>query len=76
MPRELLYCADEAFFSGTAVEITPITSVDRVAVGDGQRGPITQAIQKAFFETVHGKVPDTRGWFTPVRTGAAAPAKA
>ena len=78
MPRELLYCADEAFFSGTAVEITPITSVDRVAVGDGQRGPMTQAIQKAFFETVHGKVPDTRNWFTPVRTqgAAATPAKA
>jgi branched-chain amino acid aminotransferase len=49
LPRELLYCADEAFFSGTAVEITPITSVDRVTVGDGQRGPVTHAIQKAFF---------------------------
>jgi DNA repair photolyase len=79
MPRELLYCADEAFFSGTAVEITPITSVDQIQVGDGQRGPITEAVQKAFFDLVHGKVPDTRGWFTPVRAAAAKatqPAKA
>jgi branched-chain amino acid aminotransferase len=79
MPRELLYCADEAFFSGTAVEITPITSVDQIQVGDGQRGPITTTMQKAFFDLVHGKVPDTRGWFTPVRAAAAKatqPAKA
>jgi branched-chain amino acid aminotransferase len=82
MPRELLlnYCADEAFFfSGTAVEITPITSVDRIAVGDGQRGPVTHAIQKMFFDVVHGRTPDTRGWFTPVRSSGAAatqPAKA
>jgi len=79
MPRELLYCADEAFFSGTAVEITPITSVDQIQVGDGQRGPMTTAMQKAFFDLVHGKVPDTRGWFTPVRAAAAKatqPAKA
>ena len=80
MPREMLYAADEAFFSGTAVEITPITSVDRIAVGDGQRGPVTRAVQKAFFDLVEGRVADTRGWFTPVRSaqGAVAgqPAKA
>ncbi len=77
MPRELLYCADEAFFSGTAVEITPITSVDRIQVGDGQRGPITAGIQKAFFDLVNGRVPDTHGWFTPVRAAKATqPAKA
>jgi branched-chain amino acid aminotransferase len=77
MPRELLYCADEAFFSGTAVEITPITSVDQIQVGDGQRGPITAGIQKSFFDLVHGKVPDTHGWFTPVRAAKATqPAKA
>lgn len=76
MPREMLYLADEAFFSGTAVEITPITSVDRVAVGDGQRGPVTRAIQKAFFDTVEGRVADSRGWFTTVRAGQAAPASA
>ena len=78
MPRELLYCADEAFFSGTAVEITPITSVDKIPVGDGQRGPVTRKVQQAFFDLVHGKTTDSRGWFTPVRSGAAAsqPAKA
>ncbi len=78
MPREMLYAADEAFFSGTAVEITPITSVDRIAVGDGQRGPVTRAVQKAFFDLVEGKVADTRGWFTPVPAPAAVgqPAKA
>jgi branched-chain amino acid aminotransferase len=78
MPREMLYAADEAFFSGTAVEITPITSVDRVSVGDGQRGPITRAVQKAFFDMVEGRVADTRGWFTPVRAAlpAGQPAKA
>jgi branched-chain amino acid aminotransferase len=76
MPRELLYAADEAFFSGTAVEITPITSVDRIAVGDGQRGPITRAVQQAFFDLVEGRVADTRGWFTPVRAAQGAAAKA
>ena len=77
MPRELLYCADEAFFSGTAVEITPITSVDRVSVGDGQRGPVTHAIQKAYLDTVHGRIADTHGWFSPVRAAAPTqPAKA
>ncbi len=78
MPRELLYCADEAFFSGTAVEITPVTSVDKIPVGDGQRGPVTRKIQQMFFDLVHGKVQDTHGWFTPVRAGSPAsqPAKA
>jgi branched-chain amino acid aminotransferase len=79
LPRELLYAADEAFFSGTAVEITPITSVDRIPVGDGQRGPITRAIQTAFFDLMSGRAKDTRAWFTPVRAAgapAAAPAKA
>jgi branched-chain amino acid aminotransferase len=77
LPRELLYCCDEAFFSGTAVEITPITSVDRVSVGDGQRGPVTHAIQKAFLDMVQGRTADTHGWFTPVRAAAATqPAKA
>jgi len=74
MPREILYCAEEAFFSGTAVEITPITSCDRIPVGDGQRGPITRAVQKAFFDMVEGRTEDTRGWFTPVRSAQAAPA--
>ena len=49
MPREFLYMADEAFFCGTAVEITPIRSIDRIPVGDGERGPVTAALQKRFF---------------------------
>ena len=78
MPRELLYAADELFYSGTAVEITPITSVDRISVGEGARGPVTEALQKAFFGLVRGSAPDRHGWLTPVpaATGAAAPAAA
>jgi len=66
IPREMLYIADEVFFSGTAAEITPIRSVDRVVVGKGARGPITERLQKAFFEIVDGNLPDRFGWLTPV----------
>jgi len=66
MPRELLYAADELFFAGTAVEISPITSVDRIQIGDGQPGPATQALQKAFFSIVRGEAPDRHDWLTPV----------
>ena len=76
IPREMLYCADEAFFSGTAVEITPITSVDRIPIADGQRGPVTRSLQKAFFDLVLGRVADARSWFTPVGAAAHQPAKA
>jgi branched-chain amino acid aminotransferase len=72
MPREMLYAADELFFSGTAVEVSPIGSVDRLPVGNGARGPITKALQDAFFETVHGKNPRHRQWLSFVR--AASPA--
>ena len=58
--------ADEVFFVGTAVEVTPIKSVDRVEVGRGRRGPITEAIQQRFFQIVKGEVPDTHGWLQPV----------
>jgi len=75
VPRELLYVADEVFFTGTAVEVTPITSVDRIVVGAGEVGPVTKAIQQAFFGIVHGDVPDRHGWLTKV-TRAAAPARA
>ena len=54
LPRELLYIADEAFFVGTAVEITPIRSVDKIVVGNGRRGPITEALQQAFFDVING----------------------
>jgi branched-chain amino acid aminotransferase len=66
IPRELLYIADELFFCGTAVEVTPIRSVDRVTVGSGRRGPITEIIQKRFFEIVKGIAADEFGWLTPV----------
>jgi branched-chain amino acid aminotransferase len=62
VPRELLYLADELFFTGTAVEITPIRSVDRIPVGAGHRGPITEALQRAFFGLFSGATNDQWGW--------------
>jgi branched-chain amino acid aminotransferase len=66
LPREVLYVADEVFFAGTAVEITPVRSVDRISVGSGKRGPITEAIQQTFFGIINGSCPDTHGWLTYV----------
>jgi len=66
VPREMLYIADEVFFSGTAAEITPIRSVDRIQIGNGRRGPIAEALQKEFFGIIHGDRPDADGWLTPV----------
>lgn len=66
LPREFLYIADEAFFTGTAAEITPIRSVDGVPVGSGSRGPITARLQEAFFAIVEGRTEDRHGWLTPV----------
>jgi branched-chain amino acid aminotransferase len=66
IPRELLYIADEVFFTGTAAEVTPIRSVDRIKVGTGSRGPITEKIQKRFFEIVDGTAKDEFGWLMPV----------
>jgi branched-chain amino acid aminotransferase len=60
--REALYTADELFFTGTASEVTPIRSVDRIDIGEGKAGPVTMAIQKRFMDTVKGKVPDSRSW--------------
>ena len=62
IPREMLYIADEAFFTGTAAEVTPIRSVDHIAVGKGRRGPITEALQKAYFDIIEGRVEDRFGW--------------
>ncbi len=72
IPRELLYIADEVFFSGTAAEVTPIRSVDRIVVGKGHRGPITEKIQERFFGIVTGKIKDEFGWLMPV-TGVREP---
>lgn len=71
IPREMLYIADEVFFVGTAVEVTPIRSVDRITVGTGARGPVTEIIQRAFFDIIRGEVPDTHGWLTWVQPTAA-----
>jgi branched-chain amino acid aminotransferase len=64
VPRELLYVADEIFFTGTAAEVTPIRSVDKIVVGNGARGPITEQIQRSFFDVVECRVPDEFGWLT------------
>ena len=66
IPREMLYVADEVFFTGTAAEVTPIRSIDRVKVGIGRRGPITEALQTRFFDIVEGRAEDEHGWLTPV----------
>jgi len=82
IPRELLYVSDEVFFTGTAAEVTPIRSIDKIKIGEGKRGPVTAALQSAFFAVVNGDVPDTHGWLTyvyaeeaslrePARAGAA-----
>jgi branched-chain amino acid aminotransferase len=66
VPREMLYIADELFFTGTAAEITPIRAVDRIQIGPGRRGPVTTRLQNAFFDYVNGAVPDRHGWLMPV----------
>jgi branched-chain amino acid aminotransferase len=66
VPREMLYIADEVFFTGTAAEITPVRSVDRIVVGSGSRGPITARLQQEFFAIINGAKPDRFGWLTPV----------
>jgi len=79
IPREALYTADEVFVVGTAAEVTPIRSIDRIQVGSGRRGPITEALQRAFFAVINGEVADTHGWLTyvyadeaPLRSGTGA----
>lgn len=67
IPREMLYVADEIFFTGTAAEVSPVRSVDRIQIGAGKRGPITEALQTEFFAITSGEKPDRHGWLTPVR---------
>ena len=73
IPRELLYIADEAFFTGTAAEITPIRSVDKISVGKGVTGAMTKAIQKEFYGIVRGEKADRFDWLTPVPVGSKQP---
>ncbi len=67
VPREMLYTADEVFFTGTAAELTPVRSVDRIKVGAGKVGPVTKHMQTVFLDIANGRAPDTFGWLTPVR---------
>jgi len=67
IPREALYIADEVFFTGSAAEITPINSIDKVKVGDGKRGPITKKLQEKFFAIVGGEEEDKHNWLTYVK---------
>jgi len=73
IPREMLYIADEAFFTGTAAEVTPIRSVDRILVGNGNVGPVTRALQREFFGIVRGDKPDRFKWLTSVPVAAKQP---
>ena len=73
IPREMLYIADEVFFTGTAAEVTPIRSVDKISVGKGAVGPITKAIQKEFYAIVRGEKADQYKWLTPVAVGSKQP---
>jgi branched-chain amino acid aminotransferase len=66
IPRELLYIADEVFFTGSAAEVTPIRSIDKIVVGNGKRGPVTEKVQKAFFDVIDGKREDVHHWLTLV----------
>ena len=73
LPREMLYICDEAFFTGTAAEVTHLRSVDRIMVGDGTMGPITKALHDEFFGIVNGILPDRYNWLTPVNVKVAEP---
>ena len=73
IPRELLYIAEEVFFTGTAAEITSIRSVDKISVGNGVVGPITKAIQKEFYAIIRGEKVDRFNWLTPVPVGSKQP---
>ncbi len=66
IPREMLYIADEVFFTGTAAEVTPLRSIDRIQVGAGKRGPVTKRLQEEFFAILTGAKPDRHNWLTPV----------
>jgi branched-chain amino acid aminotransferase len=67
IPREMLYVSDEVFFTGTAAEITPIRSIDKISIGNGKRGVVTEKVQKAFFNIFNGKQPVPEKWLTPIK---------
>jgi branched-chain amino acid aminotransferase len=76
IPREMLYIADEVFLTGTAAEITPVRSVDKIPVGEGKRGPLTERLQKQFFGLFDGTTADRWNWLEPIgdqKTGRSRP---
>jgi branched-chain amino acid aminotransferase len=73
IPREMLYIADEVFFTGTAAEVSPIRTIDKIKVGNGGVGPVTKALQKEFYAIVRGEKSDRHGWLTPVPVGVKQP---
>jgi len=73
LARELIYISDEVFFTGTAAEVTPIRSVDRILVADGNVGPITRQLADEFFGIANGLKPDRFGWLTPVNVNTEQP---
>ncbi len=72
IPREMLYTADELFFTGTAAEVTPIRSVDHIVIGEGRAGPVTRRLQQRFLGIARGELPDIYGWLSHVEKGAVA----
>jgi branched-chain amino acid aminotransferase len=76
IPREMLYIADEVFFTGTAAEVTPIRSIDRIVIGNGKPGEITRKIADEYFGIANGLKPDRFGWLTPVKVKASEPVNA
>jgi branched-chain amino acid aminotransferase len=76
IPREMIYIAEEAFFTGTAAEVTHLRSVDRYLIGDGAMGPVTRALHDEFFGIVNGARPDRHGWLTPVKVAVEEPVNA
>jgi branched-chain amino acid aminotransferase len=73
IPREMLYLADEVFFTGTAAEVTPIRSIDKIKVGNGAIGPITKILSREFYAIVRGEKADRYNWLTPVPVGSKQP---
>ena len=66
LTRDAVYVADEAFFTGTAAEVTPIRELDGRTIGNGGRGPLTERLQSMYFDLVHGRRVTPEGWLTPV----------
>jgi branched-chain amino acid aminotransferase len=67
----MLYIADEIFFCGTAAEVTPVRSIDRIKIGSGARGPITKRVQDEFFGIINGKMSDRHNWLSPINVPSA-----